>query len=73
MGLDSLRPPDNPNTQKISRLFKAIDDGDLATARAIRSELADWVKGFPEPDLVRADLMIRRLEVKANGKDAAKS
>lgn len=73
MGLPSQRPPDNPNAQKISRLFKAIDDGDLAAARSVRAELAEWVKGFPEPDLVRADLMIRRLEVKANGKDAAKS
>jgi hypothetical protein len=34
--------------------------------------LNDWAKGFPEPDLVRADLMIKRLEFKANGKNAAK-
>jgi len=73
MGLPNLRPPNNPNAQKVSRLFKAIDDGDLATAHSVRVELAEWAKGFPEPDLVRADLMIRRLEVKVDGKGVAKS
>ena len=71
LGLRSLRPPDNPITEKISALFAAIDDADLAKAKSIRVELTGWAKGFPEPDLVRADLMIRRLETKANGQKPA--
>jgi len=72
LGLRSLRPPNNPIASKISALFEAIDDSDLGKAKAVRAELNDWAKGFPEPDLVRADLMIRRLEVKENGKNAAR-
>jgi predicted ATP-binding protein involved in virulence len=62
MGLESLRPPNNPNTERISRLFDAIDDGNLAAAQAIREELREWAGDYPEPDLVRADLLMRRLE-----------
>ena len=73
MGLPSLRPPNNPIAQQISKLFEAIDAGDLEAARAVRSELVQWAQGFPEPDLVRADLMIRRLEVGSTGKDTPQS
>lgn len=62
MGLASLRPPNNPNADHISKLFDAIDQGDLTTARVHREALSEWAKGYPEPDLVRADLHIRRLE-----------
>ena len=68
LGLASLRPPGNEIAGKIASLFAAIDDGDLNAARVVRGELDAWAKGFPEPDLVRADLMIRRLEAKAAAK-----
>lgn len=62
MGLADLRPPNNPNAEHISKLFNAIDQGDITTARLHREALSEWAKGYPEPDLVRADLLIRRLE-----------
>jgi predicted ATP-binding protein involved in virulence len=73
MGLHSQRPPGNPIAEKISALFAAIDDSDLAKAKSIRAELSGWANGFPEPDLVRADLMIKRLETKPRGKDAGRN
>ncbi len=72
LGLRSLRPPDNPISDKIAALFDAIDKSDLPKAKAIRGDLSDWAKGFPEPALMRADLLIKRLEAKANGNNAAK-
>jgi len=62
LGLKSLRPPDNEIAEKISSLFRALDAGRLDEAKGLRAELESWAKGFPEPDLVRADLLIRRLE-----------
>jgi predicted ATP-binding protein involved in virulence len=62
LGLPSQRPPDNAISSKISELFRAIDAGDVVVAKAVRLELEDWAKGFPEPDLVRADVLIRRLD-----------
>jgi predicted ATP-binding protein involved in virulence len=62
LGLRSLRPPDNEVAQKISALFQALDNGRLEEAKTLRADLESWAKGFPEPDLVRADLLIRRLE-----------
>jgi predicted ATP-binding protein involved in virulence len=62
LGLKSLRPPDNEIARKISALFQALDAGNLGDAKRCRVELESWAKGFPEPDLVRADLLIRRLE-----------
>ena len=64
MGVKSQRPPGNEITSAISKLFDAIDAGDLAAARTQRQSLANWAKGYPEPDLVRADLLIRRLEAR---------
>jgi predicted ATP-binding protein involved in virulence len=62
LGLPNLRPPDNEIAKKISALFQALDDSRLDDARSIRAELEAWAKGYPEPDLVRADLLIRRLD-----------
>jgi predicted ATP-binding protein involved in virulence len=62
LGLKSLRPPDNEIAKKISALFQALDSGALAEAKQLRAELESWSKGYPEPDLARADLLIRRLE-----------
>jgi hypothetical protein len=62
LGLKSLRPPSNEIAEKISFLFRALDDGRLEEAKGLRADLESWAKGFPEPDLVRADLLIRRLE-----------
>lgn len=62
LGLPSMRPPGNEIAAKISALFQALDGGMLENARGLRAELESWAKGYPEPDLVRADLLIRRLE-----------
>jgi len=62
LGMPNLRPPNNEIAEKITALFKALDDGRLEDAKTIRIELENWAKGYPEPDLVRADLLIRRLE-----------
>ena len=62
LGLPSLRPPDNEVAQQVTALFQALDDGRLEVAKTLREKLERWAKGFPEPDLVRADLLIRRLE-----------
>jgi predicted ATP-binding protein involved in virulence len=62
LGVPNLRPPDNAIAKKISALFHALDTANLDEARSIRTDLESWAKGFPEPDLVRADLLIRRLE-----------
>ena len=62
LGLPSMRPPGNEVATQMTELFQALDDGRLDDARQLRSALESWAKGFPEPDLVRADLLIRRLE-----------
>ena len=67
LGLEDSRPPNNEITQKIIRLFAAIDSGDLTTAKSVREELRDWQNGQPEPDMARADFLIRQLEAR-NGK-----
>lgn len=62
LDLPSLRPPENKISSKMSALFRALDEADVDGAKVLRTELEDWAKGFPEPDLVRADVLIRRLE-----------
>lgn len=62
MGVHNLRPPDNSIAQTITKLFEAIDSGNLDAVRSYRRELDAWAQGYPEPDLVRADFLIRRLE-----------
>lgn len=69
MGVPNQRPPDNPIAAQISAMFEAIDHGQAKEAREFWSRLQEWSKGYPEPDLVRADLMIRRLEATTNEKD----
>ena len=66
LGLPNLRPPDNEIAKKISALFQALDNAKINDAKFIRAELEAWAKGYPEPDLVRADLLIRRLEFQQN-------
>ena len=73
MGVKSLRPPDNEITRAVSSLFAAIDSGDMDAIRASRSILADWAQGYPEPDLVRADLLIRRLEAQQSSTNVSKA
>lgn len=73
MGVPNQRPPQNPVTDEISAMFEAIDRGQAGRARELWSKLQEWAKGFPEPDLVRADLMIRRLEAATKKKDSIKS
>lgn len=62
LGMKSQRPPGNEVADKISRLFAAIDAERLDEAKSLRAELESWAKGYPEPDLSRAALLIRRLE-----------
>ena len=62
LGLESQRPPNNENADKMAALFDAIDDGRLADAVNLRKELQKWARGFPEPDLVKADLFLKRLK-----------
>ena len=62
LGLPSPRPPGNEIAGKITSLFSALDEGKLDAAKSLRAELESWARGFPEPDLVRADVLIRRLE-----------
>jgi predicted ATP-binding protein involved in virulence len=62
LGLPSLRPPENDIASKITSLFKALDEGRLDMAKSLRVELESWARGYPEPDLVRADVLIRRLD-----------
>lgn len=73
MGLESLRPPDNRITERVSAMFAAIDRGDIIEAKRARGELGEWAKGYPEPDLVRSDLLIRRLEAQAQRREASKA
>jgi hypothetical protein len=68
MGVLGLRPPGNQIAQTVAQMFEAIDSGNLAASRSYRETLAAWAHGYPEPDLVRADLLIRRLESQQNGK-----
>jgi len=62
LGLPSLRPPGNEIAGKIRSLFEALDEQRLEDAKTLREQLQTWAKGYPEPDLVRADALIRRLK-----------
>lgn len=65
--ITSQRPPNNPIAAKISKMFDAIDRKDSEAARKHLSELRDeWARDYPEPDLVRADIMIRHLEYRSD-------
>ena len=59
LGLSELRPH-TEESQKLTELFEAIDNGQLEEAKRLKKELQDW-ESF-DPDMTRADMQIRRLE-----------
>ena len=59
LGLSELRP-DTEESRTLTRLFEAIDNGQLEEAKRIRQELQEWESY--DPDMTRADMQIRRLE-----------
>lgn len=61
LGVKQLRP-DNEVSQNIIALFDAIDTERLDDAKALRTKLREWDRDGFDPDLVRADMGIRRLE-----------
>jgi predicted ATP-binding protein involved in virulence len=63
LGLKKLRP-DTEESRTLTALFEAIDNGNLEEAKQLRDKLQDW-EHF-DPDLVRADMQIHRLQRKVN-------
>ena len=63
MGLEKLRP-DTEESWTLTALFDAIDNGNLEGAKQLRDKLQDW-EHF-DPDLIRADMQIHRLQRKVN-------
>lgn len=61
LGVKQLRP-DNEVSKDIKSLFDAIDTERLDDAKALRAKLRQWDRDGFDPDLVRADMGIRRLE-----------
>jgi predicted ATP-binding protein involved in virulence len=59
LGLSELRP-DTEESRTLTKLFEAIDNGELEEAKRLKKELQDW-ESF-DPDMTRADMQIRRLE-----------
>ena len=59
LGLSDLRP-DTEESRTLTRLFEAIDNGQLEEAKRLRQELQHW-ESF-DPDMTRADMQIRKLE-----------
>lgn len=59
LGLSELRP-DTEESRTLTRLFEAIDNGQLEEAKRLKKELQDWESY--DPDMTRADMQIRRLE-----------
>lgn len=59
LGLSELRP-DTKESQTLTELFEAIDNGQLEKAKRLKKELQDWESY--DPDMTRADMQIRRLE-----------
>ncbi|MTJ47124.1 AAA family ATPase [Dolichospermum sp. UHCC 0259] len=59
LGLSDLRP-DTEESRTLTRLFEAIDNGQLEEAKRLKKELQHW-ESF-DPDMTRADMQIRRLE-----------
>jgi hypothetical protein len=59
LGLSELRP-DTEESKTLTKLFEAIDNGQLEEAKRLKKELQDW-ESF-DPDMTRADMQIRRLE-----------
>ncbi|MBD2385806.1 AAA family ATPase [Cylindrospermum sp. FACHB-282] len=59
LGLNELRP-DTEESRTLTRLFEAIDNGQLEEAKRLREDLRDW-ESF-DSDMTRADMQIRRME-----------
>ncbi|WP_413171424.1 AAA family ATPase [Anabaena azotica] len=59
LGLSELRP-DTEESRTLTRLFEAIDNGQLEEAKRLKKELQDWEQ--VDADMTRADMQIRRLE-----------
>ena len=59
LGLSDLRP-DTEESRTLTRLFEAIDNGQLEEAKRLKKELQHW-ESF-DPDMTRADMQIRKLE-----------
>jgi len=59
LGLSDLRP-DTEESRTLTRLFEAIDNGQLEEAKRLRQELQHWESY--DPDMTRADMQIRKLE-----------
>jgi predicted ATP-binding protein involved in virulence len=59
LGLNELRP-DTEESRTLTKLFEAIDNGQLEEAKRLKKQLQDW-ESF-DPDITRADMQIRRLE-----------
>ena len=57
--LSDLRP-DTEESQTLTQLFEAIDNGQLEEAKRLKKELQHWESY--DPDMTRADMQIRRLE-----------
>jgi predicted ATP-binding protein involved in virulence len=63
LGLKKPRP-DTEESRTLTELFDAIDNGNLEGAKQLRDKLQDW-EHF-DPDLIRADMQIHRLQRKVN-------
>jgi predicted ATP-binding protein involved in virulence len=63
LGLEKLRP-NTEESRTLTALFEAIDNGNLEEAKQLRDKLQDW-EHF-DPDLIRADMQIHRLQRKVN-------
>jgi hypothetical protein len=63
LGLKNPRP-DTEESRTLTALFEAIDNGNLEKAKQLRDKLQDW-EDF-DPDLIRADMQIHRLQRKVN-------
>jgi predicted ATP-binding protein involved in virulence len=59
LGLSELRP-DTEESRTLTKLFEAIDNGELEEAKRLKQELQEWENY--DPDMTRADMQIRRLE-----------
>lgn len=59
LGLSELRP-DTEESRTLTKLFAAIDNGELEEAKRLKKELQEWESY--DPDMTRADMQIRRLE-----------
>ena len=62
---DLMGVPDRPEAIKIALqdLFELIENGKLEEAKQVRNDLADLMRGWEDPDLTKANVLIRRREI----------